>query len=119
MSEIDASLLREAPMPNSSKDGGTESLVSTRAFTLVELLVVIAVIAVLLAILLPALSKARAAAMALQCKSNLRQIGMVIRVYADAHRGKIADYNTLGGAGRRRLAGKPDVAGPSPAISGC
>lgn len=46
----------------------------TKAFTLVELLVVISVIALLMAILMPALGAARSGSRALACKSNLRQL---------------------------------------------
>ena len=58
-----------------------------RAFTLIELLVVISVIAVLLGILLPTLRSAREAARTTQCMSNLRQIVLISRGYADENKG--------------------------------
>lgn len=62
------------------------------AFTLVELLVVIGIIALLIAILMPALSKARTAAVRVQCMSNHRQVALGVFQYVADNRGVLPPW---------------------------
>src|SRR5437764_4821595 len=56
-------------------------LTNNSAFTLTELLVVIAIVGLLAALLLPVLARGTAAARSTECKKNLRDIGLAMRMY--------------------------------------
>jgi prepilin-type N-terminal cleavage/methylation domain-containing protein/prepilin-type processing-associated H-X9-DG protein len=80
-------------MKDSNKLRRVQVVPRPNGFTLVELLVVIGIIALLISILMPSLSRARKEAQAVQCSSNLRQIGQAVQIYMNQNRGHISRWS--------------------------
>ena len=78
------------------------------AFTILELLAVIAIIAVLAATLLPALNRAKEHARMTKCLSNLKQIGVAMRLYLEDNNSRYPTVTNLFWRSFRLGGGDPD-----------
>gem|GEM_PF-324180 len=84
---------------------------SRLGFTLIELLVVIAIIAILAAILFPVFSRARQRANMLSCLSNLKQLSLAFKMYADDNGGRMPSSGDTTAGGLRPAANAPNFCG--------
>lgn len=60
-----------------------------RAFTLIDVLVTLAVVSLLIGIMLPGMGRVREIARQVVCRSNLRQLGLGLMLYADSSRDQL------------------------------
>ena len=85
------------------RDMAMKTKTANKGFTLIELLVVISIIALLLSILMPALSKVKAKAQSVVCRSNVKQMHLGWFMYAGDNDNKGFDYSAAWGLWLHRL----------------
>ena len=88
--------------PNVLREAGPKSA-ERIGFTLIELLVVMAIITILAGLLLPALSRATLKAKSIASLSNVRQLGLGMRLYQDDQAGRFPGHSLPAVAGEARV----------------
>lgn len=58
-------------------------------FTLLDILISVSIVAILISLLLPSLTNVNETARRVACRSNIRQIGLALTMYASANRGEL------------------------------
>lgn len=82
----------------------------TRAFTLVEMLVVVAIIMLLISMLLPSLGRAKDAARRLECVSHLHAQGVALGDYSSSNAGQLPIYDPNPATGPNKTIADPVIA---------
>jgi prepilin-type N-terminal cleavage/methylation domain-containing protein len=84
---------------------------STKAFTVIELLVVVIIIAVLSAMLLPALAATKGNSQKIYCINNLKQIGLAFRTWEASHNSRYPQAVSYSSGGANEYCGHANGAG--------
>jgi len=78
-------------------------------FTLIELLVTVTIVGVLMSLLMPALGSAKRKAESARCISNLHQLGITIRLYADENSGRLPSAEAFRPSQTNSATGLPAI----------